>query len=66
MPISLLYPGSHTVTPSLKVHFSVLPHSSKKSLCLGHVKFVENVFPIASPLTSTTPIIDSDFVLPAS
>ena len=38
----------------------------KKIFVSRHVKFVENVFSFASPLTSTTPIVDTDSTLPAS
>ena len=38
----------------------------KKIFVSRHVKFMENVFPFASPLTSTTSVIDTNYALPTS
>ena len=52
----------YCLTQSVFICFDL---SSIKSLCPCHVKFMENVFPFAFPLTSTTPIVDTNSALPA-
>ena len=52
-------------TPSFRVPFSILTISSKKYVS-RHVKFVKNIFPFTSPLTSTTPVVDTNFTFSTS
>ena len=54
----------YSLTQSAFIYFD-LTLKKKKNLS-RHVKFMENVFPSASLSTSTTPVIDTTFALPAS